>query len=150
MFQCALSQCGHLIPCSDAKQCKEPCWSCLSWKKEEVRYGEVTSPDPGTERLGHIPAPHTQTHMSLYLQQGRFCQGWLIDAKLGTGAAAIPLLCCQLVVAVFVCLLSPAGWERSTSQQCGSAVLLSPFIPFLLFHRFVAVPLSNRKISNCS
>lgn len=68
-----------------------------------------TSPDLGTKCLGHIPTPHTQTHMSPHLQQGWFCQGWLVDANSGTVAAAIPLLCCQLVVAVFVCLLSP-GW----------------------------------------
>lgn len=93
--------------------------------------GKVTAPDLGAECLGHIPAPRTQRHMSPHLQQGRFCQGWLMtDANVGTVAAAISPLCCQLVVAVFVCLLSLAGWERSTSQQRGSAAPLAPFMAF--------------------
>lgn len=58
-----------------------------------------------------------------------------------------PSASCQLVVAVFVGF-PLTEWECSKPQQWGSGLMLSLFITFFLFHRFIAAPQSGRKISS--
>lgn len=70
------------------------------------------------------PAPCSQTRLALHLLQEWLCQPWLPGASSGTGAAAIPLLCCHLVAAVCVPGCPPADGSApcspSAAQPCRS------------------------------
>lgn len=139
-----LSPCGHLSPCSDAKQCEEPCWSGLSGRKKELGTGELSGCWAASSRiLSHLRGSGSPC------TPARCCCSELHCLMPAQGCSrCCPAASCRLLLLRLFARFPLAKWECSKPQQWGSGLMLSLFLAFFLFHHFIAVPQSGRRISS--